>query len=207
MALTRSKIKEILSTAGVDGDHMDAAVQAIIDGHTATVDSLKEERDNYKKDADELPGVKSELEALKAKSKGDDPYKEKYEKEHSDFEAFKSAQAEKETAGKKKEAYKALLKENKVSDDWIDTILEATNLKDAELDKDGKFENADKLSDTIKSKWAKCIVSEGAKGANTPNPPTGKGSGGSMTKEDIMKIKDSGERQAAIAENHELFGF
>lgn len=206
MALTRNKIKEILSTAGVDGDHMDAAVQAIIDGHTATVDSLKEERDTYKKAADELPGVKAELETLKEKSKGGDPYKEKYEKEHNDFEAYKAAQTEKETAGKKKEAYKALLKENKVSDDWIDTILQATDLKDAKLDKDGKLEDADKLSDTIKSKWSKCIVTEGAKGASTTNPPAGKG-GGSMSKDDIMKIKDAGERQQAIAENHELFGF
>ena len=31
--------------------------------------------------------------------------------------------------------------------------------------------------------------------------------GGGMTKEDIMKIKDDTERQRAIAENHELFGF
>lgn len=31
--------------------------------------------------------------------------------------------------------------------------------------------------------------------------------GPSMTKEEILKIKDDGERQRKIAENHELFGF
>ena len=43
------------------------------------------------------------------------------------------------------------------------------------------------------------------KGAKVDNPPkTGKAT---KTKEEIMAIKDTAERQAAIAENHEAFGF
>ena len=41
--------------------------------------------------------------------------------------------------------------------------------------------------------------------ANVSNPPGGEP--GKMTKKEIMEIKDAGERQKAIAENHELFGF
>ena len=43
------------------------------------------------------------------------------------------------------------------------------------------------------------------KGVNNAKPPKSEG-GGAMTKEEIMAIKDTAQRQAAIAENHELFG-
>ena len=43
------------------------------------------------------------------------------------------------------------------------------------------------------------------KGADVAKPPqTGKAT---KTKDEIMAIEDDNERQAAIAENHELFGF
>lgn len=45
MALTKAKVREILSEAGVDADHMAAAVGAIIDGHTASINALREERE------------------------------------------------------------------------------------------------------------------------------------------------------------------
>ena len=43
-------------------------------------------------------------------------------------------------------------------------------------------------------------------GANLGNPPA---NGGSVykTKAEIMAIKDTAQRQAEIAKNHELFGF
>ena len=48
MALTKAQVKEILSTAGVDADHMSDAVEKILAGHTASIDALREERDTYK---------------------------------------------------------------------------------------------------------------------------------------------------------------
>ena len=48
MALTKVKVREILSTAGVDADHMSEAVNAIIDGHVASIDALREENGNLK---------------------------------------------------------------------------------------------------------------------------------------------------------------
>lgn len=206
MSLTRSKVKEILSTAGVDGDHMDAAVQAIIDGHTATVDSLKEERDGYKKDAAELPNLQKELQELKKTNDGSDSYKEKYDALQKEFDDYKSAQTEKEMTEQKRTAYSDLLKESGVDAKRINTILKVADFDGMELNKDGKLKDAEKLKDSIKSEWADFIVSEGKTGAEVKNPPAGKG-GGNMTKDDIMKIKDPGERQAAIADNHELFGF
>ena len=51
--------------------------------------------------------------------------------------------------------------------------------------------------------YAKTVKADALK--KTPKPPAGDGNH-TMTKEDIMKIKDSAERQAAIAANMELFG-
>lgn len=50
--------------------------------------------------------------------------------------------------------------------------------------------------------YAKTVKADALK--KTPKPPAGDGST-AMTKEDIFKIKDSAERQAAIAANIELF--
>lgn len=92
MALTRKLLKGMGLT--------DEQVDTIIEAHTDTVDGLKEQVKVYRADADKLPTVQQELDDLK--EKGDDGYKEKYEKEHSDFEAYKSDIAKKETARPKK---------------------------------------------------------------------------------------------------------
>ena len=97
MALTRKLLKGMGLT--------DEQVDTIIEAHTDTVDGLKEQVKVYKADADKLPTVQQELDDLK--EKGDDGYKEKYEKEHSDFEAYKSDIAKKETRAAKEAAVKA----------------------------------------------------------------------------------------------------
>lgn len=61
MALSKAKVREILSEAGVDSDHMTAAVESIIDGHTASISALREERDTAK---DEATRLKSENDRL-----------------------------------------------------------------------------------------------------------------------------------------------
>ena len=210
MSLSRKKVKEILSTAGVDGEHMDAAIDAIIDGHTATVDSLKEERDTFRKAAGDYKDVKKQLDSatrelddLKA---GGNDFEKKYTDLKAEYDAYKTSQTEKETTAKKQEAFKSLLKDAGVDPKRIGSVLRVSDLSKVELNKDGSVKDSAKLTESIKNDWSDFIVSNGAQGAGVPNPPIGKGGGG-MTKDDIMKIKDTGERQAAIAENHELFGF
>ena len=87
MALKRSFLKSMGLT--------DEQISAIIEAHTETVDGLKADIEKYKGDAEKLPGVQKELDALKAA--GDGGYKEKYEKEKKAFEDFKTAQTAKET--------------------------------------------------------------------------------------------------------------
>lgn len=80
MALTRKLLKGMGLT--------DEQVDTIIEAHTDTVDGLKADVSKYKADAEKLPSVQKQLDGLKAA--GDGGYKEKYEKEHSAFEAFKT---------------------------------------------------------------------------------------------------------------------
>ena len=181
-------------------------IEQIIDAHSETVDALKADRDAYKEDAAKLAAVQKELDELKAK--GDDGYKAKYEAEKAAHDALKADIAAKETKKAKTDAYRELLKGANIDEKRIATILraEAPTIDKIELDADGKIKNAEQYTESIKSDWADFIVTQSAKGANTATPPANGGTATTKTKEDILKIKDAGERQKAIAENPALFG-
>ena len=198
MAFTRKMLKAM----GIEDEKIDQ----IIDAHSETVDALKADRDTYKEDAAKLAAVQKELDELKAK--GDDGYKAKYEAEKAAHDALKADIAAKETKKAKTDAYRELLKGANIDEKRIATILraEAPTIDKIELDADGKIKNAEQYTESIKSDWADFIVTQSAKGANTATPPTNGGAATTKTKEDILKIKDAGERQKAIAENPTLFG-
>ena len=181
-------------------------IEQIIDAHSETVDALKADRDAYKEDAAKLAAVQKELDELKAK--GDDGYKAKYEAEKAAHYALKADIAAKETKKAKTDAYRELLKGANIDEKRIATILraEAPTIDKIELDADGKIKNAEQYTESIKSDWADFIVTQSAKGTNTATPPANGGAASTKTKEDILKIKDAGERQKAIAENPTLFG-
>lgn len=198
MAFTRKMLKAM----GIEDEKIDQ----IIDAHSETVDALKADRDAYKEDAAKLAAVQKELDELKAK--GDDGYKAKYEAEKAAHDALKADIAAKETKKAKTDAYRELLKGANIDEKRIATILraEAPTIDKIELDADGKIKNAEQYTESIKSDWADFIVTQSAKGANTATPPANGGAATTKTKEDILKIKDAGERQKAIAENPTLFG-
>ena len=181
-------------------------IEQIIDAHSETVDALKADRYAYKEDAAKLAAVQKELDELKAK--GDDGYKAKYEAEKAAHDALKADIAAKETKKAKTDAYRELLKGANIDEKRIATILraEAPTIDKIELDADGKIKNAEQYTESIKSDWADFIVTQSAKGTNTATPPANGGAASTKTKEDILKIKDAGERQKAIAENPTLFG-
>ena len=192
----------MLKAMGIEDEKIDQ----IIDAHSETVDALKAERDGFKEDAAKLAAVQKELDELKAK--GDDGYKAKYEAEKAAHDALKADIAAKETKKAKTDAYRELLKGANIDEKRIATILraEAPTIDKIELDADGKIKNAEQYTESIKSDWADFIVTQSAKGTNTATPPANGGAASTKTKEDILKIKDAGERQKAIAENPTLFG-
>lgn len=200
MALTR----KFLSGMGLSAEQVDA----IIDEHSETVDSLKEQRDDYKEKAENLKNVQSELDDLKKQVKdgmGDAAeWKEKYENEHKELEDLKKAEERKALIQAKSDVYTKLLKENNVGEKQIPSILGVTNFEEMKLDKDGNLENVEELTKIIQEKWGGFITTTGTKGADVETPPKGSGTK-YESKADIMKIKDTTERRKAIAENAELF--
>lgn len=197
MALTR----KFLTALGIEADKIDEIVNA----HSETVEALKEERDSYKKDAEKLPELQKQLDEANdtIKSNKSDAYKVKYDAIKEEFDKFKKDQSDKEVKSNKMAAYKQLLTSVGVSEKRLDAILKVTDLDSVELDDDGKIKDAKTLADNIKDEWSDFIVQAGQQGAKTSTPPAS--SGASMTKEQIVAIKDPAERRAAIAQNMEIF--
>lgn len=187
MALTRKALKAMGLT--------DEQVDSIIEMHVETTDGLKADVAKYKADADKLPGVQKELNELKAA--GDGGYKEKYEKEHKAFEDFKKDINAKETRSAKEKAYREILKNAGVAEKYIEDVMGVAKLDDLEL-VDGKFKDADNLTNTVKEKYGAFIPKTTTSGATVNNPPTNN-PGAALKREDILKIKDTTERQRAWA--------
>lgn len=192
MAFTRKWLKAM----GIE----DETIEQLIEEHVSVTDGLKKQRDEYKSQAEKLATVQKELDELKAKN-GED-FQAKYEAEHEAFEKYKGEVAEEKSKAEKTALYKALLKEAGVNEKRVDSVLRVADLSKVEI-KDGKIKDADKLTESIKTEWADFIVQTQTKGAKVTTPPAN--GGADMTREQIMAVKDSSERQRLIAQNLDKF--
>lgn len=196
MSLTRKMLKAM----GIEEEKIDQIVEA----HTETVEAIKTERDEYKEKAEKTDGLQKQLdEAQKLiDANGKDPYKVKYEAMKEEFEKYKTAEAEKATKEKKREAYKQLLKDSGVAEKRIDAIMKVTDTDGYELDENGAIKDAKKVTETIKTEWADFIQTSTPQGAKTSNPPENNG-GKTLTKEQIYERDDHGRYKLSAAERQE----
>lgn len=193
MAFTRNFLK----STGLTDDQ----ITAVIEEHTAVTDALKKERDGYKEQADKANDLQKQLDDI---ANGEN-FKKKYEDEHKAFEDFKKQTESEAQTAKVRSAYRKLLAEEGISEKRLDAILKVTDLSKMKLDKDGNLDGEAELKKTINNEWGEFKTTVTTKGAVVEKPlQTGKAT---KTKEEIYAIKDPAERQKAIAENHELFGF
>lgn len=206
MAFSIKQIKAVLSENGMPLEGLDKAAEEICSRHTTDLESIKEERDSYKHDAETLATVQKELDDLKTKDAEEAKAREgkDYDKLFSEFEDYKKQIANEKKAEAVKTAYTAFLKDLNVSESGITKILKYAS-DGVELDDEGKIKDAGKLKKAIKDEWSEYITTETVKGADTPNPPANTG-GAKKSKDEIMKIEDATERQKAISENLEAFG-
>lgn len=175
-------------------------IDSVIDAHTETVDGLKSQIETLKADADRLKDVQRELDGMKS---GKD-WKAEHDKLKKDFDDYKAEVTGKEALSAKKSAFKRLLSDENIPEKYHERILKLTDFDALELDGDG-IKDADKAKAAIKKDWGEFAATKETHGAAVDTPPaTGKGT---RTKAEILAIKDTAERQAAIAENHTLFGF
>lgn len=195
--------RKFLESIGIDNDKADL----IIERHSEVLTEIKEEKDKYKADAEQLPAVLKQLDEYKEaeKNREKDPYKVKYEALKEELEEYKNGVEAEKTAAKKEAAYIKLLKDAGVSEKRISAILKVTDLDAVALDDEGNAKDADKLTEAIKTEWADFIQTTKKEGANVANPPTNTGKT-TKTKEEIRAIADPVERQQAMLENASLFG-
>lgn len=195
---TRAEVRNILGEA-----HTEEIENKLVALHLGVIDPMKDELANAKAEIEKLGGVQKELDSLKKQAAETEDWKAKYEKEHSDFDEYKGKVDKDKQEANIKTLYRALLKENKVDEKRIDSIIKVTDFSAMKVDKDGKLDGADKLSEAIKTDWKDFIVTTKEKGTDVETPPAEDGK--KMTKEEIFKIKDTAKRQEAIAQNIDLF--
>ena len=185
MALTR----KFLSAMGIDADKIDE----IISAHSETVDGLKEQLKTAKEAAEKLPKVQEQLDSLKdaAKNSGD------YDKLKKEFDDYKAEVANKEALAAKKAVLSKIAKDAGLSEAGIAKALKYTDFSTVELDEKGEAKDSKALLKSIKEEWADYIQTKFTKGADVPNPPANDGGKAVKTKEEILAIKDTAERQAA----------
>ena len=194
MALTRSTLKAM----GLEEDKIDS----LISMHAETVDALKQQRDQAQAEADRVPDLEKKIRDLEA-SKPTEDWESKYASLKEEYDGYRE-QVDRERSDKEKsDLYRALLIEQGVDPKRIDSIMRITDLGSVTV-KDGQLDGRDGLAERIAEEWGDFVVKEITRGASVDDPPNGGGK--AMTKDEIMGIKDTAQRQAKIAENPELFG-
>ena len=196
MAVTRKSLKAMGLT--------EEQVESIIEMHTETVDGLKDEIQKYKEDAEKLPAVQKELDDLK--NAGDDGYKDKYESEKAAFAKYKGEQEAKETKAAKEKAARAYFESKNIEGANLNLAMRSSFAEIDALELDG-----DKIKDTatLDALVSGDLASLVTKPQNRVHITTGNKlntGGNTMTKEEIIAIKDGTARRKAMMDHPEMFG-
>lgn len=202
MSFKREEIRAILGDAFTDdiASKLVALHRTVVDPLMDEKDAAKRDADKYKAQADKVPDLEKQLDGYK---KGDD-WKAKYEKAEQDLQDYKAQVARDANTAKAKAAHKKLLTDEGINEKAIDSILNATDYSKVKLTDDGGLDDGSKesLKKDITERWGGFKTTTRKRGEDVKNPIRG---GGSMTREEIMKIKDTSERQEAIRNNLDLF--
>ena len=189
--------------AGEDGSIPASAINTLVTAIKTSVGNEYVEKERYKEKLNEIDTLKSEKQTAEDSATTAEKWKTKYEALKNEFNDYKGEQAKKESRAAKEKAYRELLKAAGISEKRIDAVLKVSDVDGVELDDKGTIKGAKELTESVKSEWSDFIVTTTTKGADTPNPPAN--TGGTMTRDQIMAIKDRSERRAAIAANMNLF--
>lgn len=145
MAFTR----KYLASLGLENDKIDA----IIEAHTEVTDALKADITKYKTEADEIPDLEKQVEEAKQHKANADKFKADYEAEKAAHDKLKSDNAAQAETAKKTAALKKLLKDNGYHEKGLDKIVKYTDLNSLELDENGNFKDAEKITADIEGEW------------------------------------------------------
>lgn len=166
MALTRKLLKGMGLT--------DEQVDTIIEAHTESTDGLKNQLNQYKADAEKLPSVQGELDALKAA--GDGGYKEKYEAEKAAHDAYKQQIEGEKQKAKDDSDIASIIKDAGVErESFQRLILNSFDRQTLKRGEDGVITNRAELVEAVKTQNPDCITTTTITGTPPATPPTGGG--------------------------------
>lgn len=205
--------RKFLAALGVESDKVDE----IISVHNEVLEHFKSENAELKEKVSNFDEIKSRLadtektlkettEKLKTAETERDDLRAKHDTLRSEKEKLESEISAKETAVRKDKALSEMLRSKNYSDEAVKLIVNKGGYRDRiELDKDGKAKNIDDLFSDIQTDFSMLVPKESVSDGSPAKPPANSG-GKNVTKDSIMAIKNTSERQRAIAENPELFG-
>lgn len=206
MSLTRKSLKAMGLT--------DEQIESVIEMHTDTISGLKDKLESVENSVETVEKLKADVEKYKIELDNakktiveGEKYKEMYETEKSEHDKYKSEVTAKETKAAKEKAVREYFKGKGINDDNMSIAMRGikSEIDAAELDDKGKIKDMKVFDDLIKGDYAKLISRTESRGVDTQTPPPNTGKV-TITKEEIMNIKNTAERQQKIAENPELFG-
>ena len=207
MALSRKSLKAMGLT--------DEQIESVIDMHSETVNDLKDkisdsetakaETEKYKTEAEKL---RNELEKANKTIANSEKYKEQYENTKKEYETYKTEITAKEVKAAKEKAVANYFRGKNVRDDNIKLAMRCSKdeIGSIEIDENGKIKDTKALDDLLSGDLSKFVSVTKSEGATVEKPPTNTG-GNKMTKAQIMAIKDDSERQQAIKDNLDVFGY
>lgn len=190
---------------GEDGSIPADAIAKLVKAISTTVGNEFVDKSRYKAKLEEIDELTGKLQTANDSVTTAEKWKVKYEAMKQEFSSFKADQAKKEAHSAKESAYRALLKAAGISEKRVESVLRVSDVDGLELDEKGAVKGAEQLTASLKEEWADFVETTEVLGAETPFPPAHMG-GPAITKEEIMNIQDTEERQKAMAENPGLFG-
>ena len=190
--------------AGEDGNIPAASIGPAVTAIKAAIGNEFVEKSRYRAKLEEIRRLNEEKQTAEDTAATAPDWKKKYEEELQAFETFKGQIEAEKTLSEKQTAYRELLKDSGIAAEYHEKVLKYTDLSGVELDGKGKIKGAAAQLKALREEWPMFLEKTEESSTVSANKPLESG-GSKMTKEDIMKIADAGERQKAIAENLALF--
>lgn len=190
MGFTREFVRKTAKECGIELPK--EFENALMDEHIAARDSYAE--------AQVKEALENNKPAEPPKVKDSDEYK-KLKKEFDDYKAEVSG---KEAKAAKERAARAYFEGKGITGKSLDIAMRGSSAEIDALELDGdKIKDTAALDALVKDTYSGLVSTTTMRGAQTVTPPAN--SGNAKTKKEIFEIKDTAERQRAIAQNLELF--
>ena len=189
-----------------DGNIPASAIPALVTAIKTAVGNEFVDKERYKAKLTEIDQLKEQQQTAEDNATTAGKWKDKFTELDKDFKAFKAQVAEEKALESKKAVLREIAKDAGLSENGIAKALKYHDYSKLELDENGAAKEKAAILKGLKEEWADYVQTTETRGANTATPPT-TGESGKKTRAEILAIKDASERQAAMVENKELFGY